>query len=315
MVITTLRPNNIRQATRILLDLFGTDYYCFRGFKLEETELTLKLLKIQATKIDKNGPLPLYYQIKQQLKKAIETHNLESNAAFPSERELIELYGVSRPTVRQATEELLNEGYLYRKRGLGTFVAGPKLKQELPSALGFSERMQREGRLPSSRVVNIGLVETPGETVLAQLGLPVGSAVFQIKRVRLADNEPIMLETSHLSLDLFPKLTQTDFNKVSLYRFLREEYGLAIARLRETLEPVVLGDYESKLLEVVRGSPAMLVQISALASNGKAIEYSQALVRGDRCQYYLELETGESGNGTGARMIHNHVDLTYGVLK
>ena len=105
MVITTLRPNNIRQATRILLDLSGTDYYCFRGFKLEETELTLKLLKIQATKIDKNGPLPLYYQIKQQLKKAIETHNLESNAAFPSERELIELYGVSRPTVRQATEE------------------------------------------------------------------------------------------------------------------------------------------------------------------------------------------------------------------
>ena len=273
----------------------------------------LDVLRTQAAKLNKNGPVPLYYQIKQQLKEAIGNHELNPNEALPSERELIDLYGVSRPTVRQATEELLNEGYLYRKRGLGTYVAGPKLKQELPSALGFSERMQREGRHSSSRVISSGPLQEADETILQRLSQAPGSPIFQLKRLRLADNEPIMLETSNLPLSNFPKLAQMNFSQVSLYTFLKEEYGLTIARLRETLEPVVLGDYESKLLEVAKGSPAMLVQISAFAADGRAIEYSQSLVRGDRCQYYLELETGENGVGTSARVIHNHVDLVYNV--
>jgi GntR family transcriptional regulator len=276
--------------------------------------LTIDFLKTQAAKLDKAGPVPLYYQIKQQLKSAIEQAYLKPDEALPSERDLIELYGVSRPTVRQATEELLSEGYLYRRKGLGTFVARPKFRQQLPNILGFTERMLREGKVPSSRVITMGRLEVVSGTILAHLNLAPGSPVFQVKRLRLADGEPIMLETSCLPLAQFPKLPEVDFNQLSLYHFLREEYGFAIVRLRETLEPVVLRDHESKLLEVERGSPAMRVQISAFAANNQAIEYSQALVRGDRCQYYLELETGESGNGTGARLVSNHIDLAYGVL-
>lgn len=269
--------------------------------------MALEVLRTRAAKLDKDGPLPLYYQIKQQLKEAIEAQELKPNESLPSERELIELYGVSRPTVRQATEELINEGYLYRKRGLGTFVAGPKFKQELPSALSFTERMLQQGHTPSSRVLSQEVLATPPELVLQRLGLPESSSVYQIKRLRLADNEPIMLETTHLPLSQFPRLGQMDFNQVSLYQFLREEYNLSIARLQETLEPVVLGDYESKLLDVSRGSPAMQVQITAFARDGQAIEYSRALVRGDRCQYYLELETGENGRSPGARLIASHI--------
>lgn len=276
--------------------------------------MTLETLKVMAAQIDKNSPLPLYYQIKQQLKNAIDANALKSDDALPSERELTELYGVSRPTVRQATDELLNEGYLYRRKGLGTYVSKPKLKQHLPSKLGFTERMLQQGRTPSSRVLSQEILANPGEMVVQRLNLSLGSPSYQIKRLRLADNEPIMLETTNLPFGRFPQLTKVNFNEISLYNFLREEYELVIARLQETLEPVVLGDYESKLLEVGKGSPAMLVQITAFDGDGRPIEYSQALVRGDRCQYYLELDTGEDGRGPGARVIHNHVDLTYEVL-
>jgi GntR family transcriptional regulator len=85
--------------------------------------MSLDFLKTQAAQLQKNSPLPLYYQIKQQLKSAIETSLLLPGQALPSERVLVEWYRVSRPTVRQATQELLREGYLYRRRGLGTFVA------------------------------------------------------------------------------------------------------------------------------------------------------------------------------------------------
>ncbi len=271
----------------------------------------LDVLKTQATRLNKDVPLPLYYQIKQQLKEAIEAQVLKPDEALPSERELIDLYGVSRPTVRQATEELMNEGYLYRKRGLGTFIAGPKLKQELPSVLGFTERMSRQGRVPTSRIISKGRLGSPGENVLERLALKPNDKVYQIKRLRLADNEPIQFETTNLPLEYFPKLAEIDLTNLSLYQFLRDEYGLSVTRLRETLEPVVLGDYESKLLEVTKGSPAMLVQISAFAADGRAIEYSQALVRGDRCQYYLELDTSQNRTGPTARVVHNHVDLIY----
>lgn len=276
--------------------------------------MTIDYLKAQAAKLDKNGPLPLYYQIKQQLKVAIERSLLQPDEALPSERDLIELYGVSRPTVRQATEELLSEGFLYRRKGLGTFVARPKFKQPLPSVLGFTERMLSEGKLPGSRVISAGVLEIVDETIRQQLVLAPESQLFQLKRLRLADGEPIMLENTHLPLNLFPKLVEVDFNRASLYQFLREEYNFAIARLRETLEPVVLRESESKLLGVGKGRPAMREQITAFAVNGQPIEYTQAVVRGDRCQYYLELETGESGNGSGARVVHSHVDLTYGIL-
>jgi GntR family transcriptional regulator len=224
---------------------------------------------------------------------------------------LIKLYEVSRPTVRQATEELLNEGYLYRKRGLGTFVARLKFKQELPSVLGFTERMRREGRIPSNQVVSTTTLETPDQEILDSLNLPPNSPIFELRRLRLADNEPIMLETSNLPLTQFPKLLQADFNQISLYEFLRKEYSLTVARLRETLEPVVLKENESKLLGVVKGSPAMLMQISAFASDGRAIEYSQSLVRGDRCQYYLKLEIEDNANGTNARLVQDGSDLIY----
>jgi GntR family transcriptional regulator len=275
---------------------------------------TLEFLKAQAAKLDKTGPLPLYYQIKQQLKSAIEAAHLNPDESLPSERELVELYGVSRPTVRQATEELLSEGFLYRRKGLGTFVARPKFKQELATVLGFTEQMLREGKRPSNQLISAGPVKGAEVTILEHLNLLPDSLIFHLKRLRLANGEPIMLESSHLPLDQFPKLPQVDFSQVSLYQFLREEYQVTIARLRETLEPVVLRDSESKLLKVERGSPAMRVMISAYAADGRAIEYSQALVRGDRCQYYLELETGEGGHSPGARVVLSPVDLVYGAI-
>ena len=242
-------------------------------------------------------PFPLYYQIKQQLKAAIESNELVADETLPSERELVELFGVSRPTVRQATEELLNEGYLYRRRGLGTFIAHPKLKQELPSVLSFTEQMHREGKTASSRVVSKEVLEKASPAVYEALKLPASSPIFQLKRLRLTDDEPFMLETTSLPLAQFPKLTEIDFGKASLYQFLQEEYNVTIGLIYQTLEPILLKEPEAKLLGVLKGSPAMLLQISAFTPDKHSIEFSQALVRGDRCQYFLKLEVDNHDKG------------------
>jgi GntR family transcriptional regulator len=273
--------------------------------------MILEILQKQAARLDKVAPVPLYYQIKQQLKEAIESGQLQPNEALPSERELIEIYGVSRPTVRQATEELLNEGFLYRKRGLGTFIAPPKsVQQVLPNLLGFSERLRQLGQRPGSRVLEQVVLEAPPESVLAHLGLPPESRVFQLRRLRSADGELVMLETTCLPIARFPRLVEADFGKVSLYDFLRREYGVNIARLRETLEPVLLGDYESQLLEVEKGTPAMRVQSEAFGADTQPIEYSVGLVRGDRCRYVVELDTRPE-----KRPASNDIEFSYSIVK
>jgi GntR family transcriptional regulator len=256
-------------------------------------------------------PTPLYYQIKQQLKLKIERGELPPGTALPSERELIAQFGVSRPTVRQATQELLNEGLLERRRGIGTYVAQPKIRQSLASVLGFSERMEREGRRPSSKVIEqrvVSAVEAGGD-VAAQLHVDPDASVLRLIRLRCADAEPILLETVHLPLDRFPSIDQIDFGQHSLYRVLRDQYDVEIQQLGETLEPVVLTKDQAALLHSEAGRPAMLAGITTFDQHGLPVERTLSLVRGDRCQYYIEFHVGEAQAGR-AHLRQTHLEMS-----
>jgi len=264
--------------------------------------------------LEVGGPVSLYYQIKQHIKRDIEGGVLGPGAPLPSERELCEIYGVSRPTVRQATQELINEGLLERRRGVGTYVARPKIPQRLGSVLGFSERMEREGRRPATRLLEkvvlpaVGLAGSVGES----LRLDPQASVLRLVRLRLADGEPVLLETVHLPLGRFPGLEGVDFESESLYRTLGERYGVEVWHLSQTLEPVVLDGDEAELLGTEAGRPGAYTVLTTYDRSGEPIEHTFSLVRGDRCLYQLEMGLGESATNGGARLRQTQLEASFG---
>ncbi len=238
--------------------------------------------------IDAESDVPLHHQVKESLREAIADRALEPEDMLPSERELSKLYGVSRQTMRQAVQELVQEGLLRRVAGIGTFVAMPKVVQVFPTVLGFSARMRQEGHATINRVLR-QQQEPASPSVARRLQIPEGTPVMRLSRLRIVDNEPLMIETSFLSLQRFPDLLHDDFTIRSLYDLISARYGIAASELDQTLEPVLMTAYEASLLDSSAGSPAMLLEVIAYAGPGEPFEFSKAIVRGDKCQYYFRM--------------------------
>ncbi|MCP4167920.1 MAG: GntR family transcriptional regulator [Chloroflexi bacterium] len=240
--------------------------------------------------IDSTSVIPIYHQIKQNLRELIENEVLPAGQLLPSERDLGEYYGVNRLTVRQAVTELVSEGILRRQRGVGTFVATPKLTQIMGRVTGFSERIREVGRKPSSRVISLEVVPAP--TVVARsLKQEPATLVYKLVRLRCADDEPVMLETAYLPQARFPNLKQVDFSEESLYQVLAQKFNCRIVEADETLEPVIMTDYEVEMLEAEPVTPGLLIETVAYNQNGVAVEFGKSVVRGDKSRFYYRIKT------------------------
>jgi GntR family transcriptional regulator len=232
--------------------------------------------------------IPLYHRIKEDLLDRIKGGHLAPGERIESELELMERYGVSRATVRQALGQLVSEGYLEIRRGLGTFVAAPKIQQGLLGMYSFSREIERLGMRPGTHVLALA-AEPASRAVATALGLPPGDPVVAIRRLRSADDEPLMLETSWLPERRFPRLVERDFEHQRLYDVLASAYGARPARAREEFEPVLLTSDEASLLGKHAGDPGLLLERIAYDPEGRPIEFCRSVVRGDRCRYFVEL--------------------------
>ena len=241
--------------------------------------------------IDLNNVLPRYYQIKQNIIYLIENNLLRAGDSLPSERELGGLYKVSRMTVRQAINELASEGVLNRIQGVGTFVTEKDIIAPIvPAVIGFSERIRKAGMKPTSHVIE--LIQVPGTPVItSRLNLEPGMSLICLKRLRLIDGEPLMLETSYLSHTAFPDLMDVDFAENSLYDLLASQYASPVTETDHTLEPTLLTHDESMHFDLKSGQPAMLVHVVAYTSNHQPVEFCKSVIRGDRCRYYFTANT------------------------
>jgi GntR family transcriptional regulator len=238
--------------------------------------------------LNKDIPIPLYYQLKEILLEEIK--HTETGSDFPTELELCKHFDISRPTVRQAINELVVEGYLQRIKGKGTFIAEPKIKQDFLIVLkSFTEEMQEKGLVPTTKV--LGLEKIPcDDRVSEALNIPVGSEVIQLKRLRFANNIPIVLVVTFLPSVKLPNILSTDFENESLYRIIEEEYGYTIDRARRTLEARVAGEDEAELLGIKEGDPIQFIETIAYLEDGTPIEYSLAEYRGDKSEFTFELK-------------------------
>jgi GntR family transcriptional regulator len=241
--------------------------------------------------IDLNSPLPRYYQIQQNITELIEANLLRAGEALPSERELSDIYAVNRMTVRQAVTELCNQGLLRRVHGVGTFITEKNVGMPFrPAVTGFSERFRSDGRKPSSRVIAQEVV--PATPLVANhLRVETEIPLISLIRLRLIDDEPMMLEKSFLPYDDFPGLLAEDFSFQSLYSVLAQHYDTHILATEQTLEPTLLTLEEGELFNLKSGLPAMLVSITAYTNGHRPVEFSKSIIRGDRCRYYFTVDT------------------------
>jgi GntR family transcriptional regulator len=224
-------------------------------------------------------------QTRDQVLDLIET--LGVGSAIPSERQLSVDLGVSRLTVRAALDELVRAGYLVRRRGSGTFVREPKIAQEL-TMTSFSEDMQRRGMRPGSRTLSL-------ETALACaylgrcLHVSPSERIMVAKRLRLADDETMAIETLHVPEALVPGLTRKDFDQTSFYELLTQRYGIEIVGGIQTIEPTVTNEEESEALGVPLHSPAFQFERTTRADTGSIVEFVRSIYRGDRYRLVTEL--------------------------
>lgn len=210
---------------------------------------------------------------------------LDVGDALPSERRLAEELGVSRPTLRQAIDGLVADSLLDRRHGSGTYVAQPRIAVSL-TMTSFTEDMIRRGMKPGGRVLSFR-TETAGARIGRRLALSPVEEVFTIRRLRMADEAPMAIETLYLPRALLPGLRRSDLEGRSFYDLLRGN-GVEIASGTETIEPTVTTAEEAAELGVPVHMPAFLFERITRDADGRPLEYVRSLYRGDR--YRLELD-------------------------
>jgi GntR family transcriptional regulator len=216
---------------------------------------------------------------------------LHTGDAIPSERQLSIDLGVSRLTVRAALDDLVREGYLMRRRGSGTFVAEPKVAKDLTTS-SFSEDMRQRGLTPASRTLELAVVPA-GARLGRILHVSPSEPVVAVKRLRLADGEPMAIELLHVRASLVPGLTAGDLEQRSFYDQLQNRFDVWIAGGTQTVEPTVTNEEESQVLGVPLHSPALLFERVTHAEDGTIVEFTTSTYRGDR--YRLVSELGPRG--------------------
>jgi GntR family transcriptional regulator len=237
---------------------------------------------------------PKYRRVADSLAEDILAGRLKAGDQIPSERVIAEEYGISRMTVRQALKHLADRGMVEARVGQGTFVGASRLQQQLSTLTGFTEEMEKQGRSAASIVVEAAPRSADAETAQA-LEMPAGAIVWRIARVRLADGEPVAIETTEVVAAMTPGLLErADFGRTSLYDTLRRHYGLRPAVAEQTLAATSADASVALPLGIEVGAPVLSLTRLTRDTEGRAFEYVRSVYRGDAFVMKVRLDLKEA---------------------
>ncbi|HHY64396.1 MAG TPA: GntR family transcriptional regulator [Clostridiaceae bacterium] len=235
--------------------------------------------------LDKNGPIPVYSQLKAIIQNRIQSGEYAEGELIPSERDLAKDFGISRMTVRQALNQMVAEGMLVRERGKGTFVSRQKLQQRNISS--FSETVRAKGMVPSTKVLYFKK-ERAGEEMADILGMSKDAQVYAFKRLRFADGIPVGLEQVYIPVYLCPDLESYQL-EASLYQILSDKYGLKIDYMDNIIEASAATAEERKLLNISSSVPVLRITGVSYISGGRKFSYEKDIYRGDQYSYNVRI--------------------------
>jgi GntR family transcriptional regulator len=240
--------------------------------------------------VDRKAPIPLYYQIAEDLR--VKYGDEAAGTRLPSEPELAKLYGVSRGTIKQALDELEKAGRIERQRGKGTFVTQPRIQQPGTKIQSYTEQVSLHGYETSAQVLEFKIVQA-GAKAGARLRLSPEARVYRIERLRYIGQEPLVTVTSYLPVDRVGPLSPGDAAE-SLYLAL-ERRGLRPTRVQDSFAAGIASPAVAQVLQIVEGSPVLCTERLGFVQD-EVMEYSSSVIRAK--DYVLTIETVEEPTGS-----------------
>ena len=231
---------------------------------------------------------PLYYQLAEIIINDIKEKNLQENDRILTEREYCEKYNLSRSTVRQAIAYLEKKGYIYKVQGCGTFVSSRVMKQKLLKFYSFTEEAKKQGKTPSSKILSFK-EKKADEKICKELNINRDDKVYELQRLRLADDEVVMYEKTYLLEKKMQGLSKNILLEKPLYEILQNRYNINFTKATERFSVLLADKKIAEILTIPEGSPIIRLQRWTYAGM-EIIEYTVSLVRGDRFEFEVELE-------------------------
>ena len=238
--------------------------------------------------IDREDHQKLYLQLYEILKKKIEGSEWPLGSQIPTEEDLCTMFNVSRATVRTAVLDLVRQGYLKRQQGKGTFVSKNSVSEGLTMLANFRELLFEEG-LPYTTSVLARTVMMPIDDLDIKLNIPRDKHIIYMKRLRIIDSEPVLLQESYVPYHICPLLLEEDIEHQSLFDIFEKKYGIKITKVKTFLEITFMKADEARLISIPEGSAAILLN-QYFYSGETLIMYTRSIKRTDRFKFFLELE-------------------------
>ena len=235
--------------------------------------------------LDRSGPVPLYYQISSRLEQAIRDQTLPAGSRLENEVALASRLGLSRPTIRRAIQDLVDQGLLVRRRGIGTQVVHGKITRNV-DLTSLYEDLERSGQKPETRVLSVETL--PADERFAEaLGVEAGSPVLHIARLRSADGVPLAILDNVLPA-AFADLDRESLERHGLYQLLRAR-GVIMRVAKQRIGARSATTHEAGLLDLSRGAPVLTMTRTAFDNSGVAVEFGQHCYRPDRYAFAVTL--------------------------
>ncbi len=232
---------------------------------------------------------PKYLIVKNEIIQKIEDGVYKEDTLVPSERDLMDMFEVSRITIRRALDELSNTGYLYKVHGKGTFVKGDRYTQNLFSLVSCTDDITSMGMVPSRIVVCKNITEA-SDRKRKKLNLNTGDKVFHLARIFYADGNPLNYTTTYLPVKYFKGIEVNDFSKNSLYKVLKNDYGVQVTTATRAIEAISSNEEVSEYLNIPEGTPLILFStVTYGLVNGRevAIEYFDCYYHTSQFKFYI----------------------------
>jgi GntR family transcriptional regulator len=236
-----------------------------------------------------NAPQALHARIRDSLRSQILSGHYDQHDKLPSEKQLMESFGVSRITVRHALGTLEQEGMIFRIAGKGCYVAKNKPTQTLTRLQGFAEAMHNQGYAACNRVLSLNTL--PASELVAQVfGVAVGAPMVELRRLRYLERLPVSLDISYFTQELGQRLAREDLVTRDVFHILENDYGQPLGHADLSIEATLATPEEAGLLEVPPASPLLALQRMTWGADGSPLELDFIRYRADRFRYQLRIE-------------------------
>lgn len=238
--------------------------------------------------INKKSPLPLYYQVKESILTAVKNKEFEVGERLPSERELAEYHNISRMTVKKAVDILVDNNYLIRKQGSGTFVADYHQSYSISPLLSFTKEMEKKGLNYNTKILAFNKITD--YKIAAKMNLSPDSKLIQLERLRLIENKPFLLENTFLAADNFKDLKKEELKNSSLFKIIKNKYDIKLSNAEAEVEAVIFNAEIAAKMQIKEGLLGLYFEQFSKNEKEEIIEYTSAYYRNDNYKFKFSFD-------------------------